>query len=128
MKNFSSETQKKGEIGESIACTYLMRNGFEVLDRNYTRKWGEVDIIALKQGILHFIEVKSVTRENFDKNLNIRPEDQMHAWKQRKLARTIELYINERATGKWQFDVACVYMNMTQRKARVVLLEDIILQ
>ncbi len=127
MKKFSSETQRKGEMGESIACKYLLKGGFEILERNYTRKWGEIDIIACKQGILHFIEVKSVTRENFDGNLAIRPEDQMHAWKQKKLARTIELYVNEHSIGDWQFDVACIYMNVIQRKARVKLLENIIL-
>lgn len=119
--------QKKGEMGESIACTYLERNGFDIIERNYTRKWGEIDIIAWKQRTMHFIEVKSVSRENFDGDLTMRPEDQMHAWKQRKLAKTIELYVNERTIGEWQFDVACVYLNMTYRKARVKLLENIIL-
>ena len=128
MKKFTSVTQKKGEIGESIACKYLIKNDFEILERNYTRKWGEIDIIAKKQGIIHFIEVKSVTRENFNEKLGIRPEDQMHMQKQKRLARTIELYINGRVIGDWQFDIACVYMNMVQRKARVTLLKDVILQ
>ncbi|MEK7596559.1 MAG: YraN family protein [Patescibacteria group bacterium] len=127
MKKFSSETQKKGKVGESIACKYLLKNGFDILERNYTRKWGEIDVIARKRGVFHFIEVKSVSCENFSQNLAIRPEDQMHARKQKKLARTIELYTNERGVGEWQFDVACVYMNMKLRKARVKLLENIIL-
>ncbi|MEK7163436.1 MAG: YraN family protein [Patescibacteria group bacterium] len=127
MKKFSSERQKKGEIGESITCKYLLKNGFDILERNYTRKWGEIDIIARKQGIFHFIEVKSVSCESFSQNLAVRPEDQMHGWKQKKLARTIELYTNERGVGEWQFDVACVYINLVRRRARVKLLENIIL-
>ena len=119
--------QKKGEIGESVACVYLLKKGFEILERNYTRKWGEIDIIAYRRGVFHFIEVKSVSCESFSQNLAMRPEDQMHAWKQKKLARTVELYVNERSIEEWQFDIVCVYLNMTYRKARVKLLENIIL-
>jgi len=121
MKKFTSENQKKGEIGESITCKYLISRGFDILERNYTRKWGEIDIIACKHGMLHFIEVKSVSHENF-----LRPEDQIHVWKQKKLSRTIELYINDRAIGNWQIDIACVYLDMEKKIARVKLLENVV--
>jgi putative endonuclease len=120
VKNFTSDTQKTGELGENIVCQYLSKLGFDILERNYTRKWGEIDVIAYKDRVLHFVEVKSVTTF-------MRPEEQMTAWKQRKLMTTIELYVNSRATGDWQFDVACVYLDMKLRKARVKLLENIIL-
>ena len=48
-----TEKQKVGRIGEDIACKFLMKHGFEVADRNYLRKWGEIDIIAKKRGVLH---------------------------------------------------------------------------
>ena len=53
----------KGQTGEDIACTFLKENGFEVLDRNYSKKWGEIDIVAEYMGIVHFFEVKSVTHD-----------------------------------------------------------------
>ena len=53
--------RKIGDIGENIACMFLVKRGFKVIGRNYLKKWGEIDIIAEKQGILHFVEVKSVT-------------------------------------------------------------------
>ena len=49
MKNFTSKSQKIGKIGEDIAAKFLMKHGFSVLDRNYTKKWGEIDIIAQKE-------------------------------------------------------------------------------
>ena len=62
-KVFTSEKQKIGEIGENIAVKFLMKHGFSVIDRNYTKKWGEIDIIAKKSEKLYFVEVKSVSRD-----------------------------------------------------------------
>ena len=62
-KVFTSEKQKIGEIGENVAAKFLMKHGFAILDRNYTKKWGEIDIVAEKDNLLHFVEVKSVVRE-----------------------------------------------------------------
>src|SRR3989344_5717759 len=54
--------RKSGDIGENIACNFLKRRGFEILERNYSKKWGEIDIVTKRAGLIHFIEVKSVTR------------------------------------------------------------------
>ncbi|NCA94220.1 MAG: hypothetical protein EOM84_03470, partial [Sphingobacteriia bacterium] len=78
-----------GLLGEDVACKYLAKHGFTVIERNYTRKWGEIDIIAIKDEVLYFIEVKSrkVNKYFFEENYkfftnqDIRPEENMHAWK-----------------------------------------------
>ena len=61
-KVFTSKTQQTGEIGENIAVKFLVKHGYSILERNYTKKWGEIDVIAEKEGKLYFIEVKSVSR------------------------------------------------------------------
>jgi len=61
-KVFTSKTQKTGEIGENIAVKFLVKHGYTIIDRNYTKKWGEIDIVAEKHEKLYFIEVKSVSR------------------------------------------------------------------
>ena len=54
-----------GRFGEDIACEYLEGSGFEVIARNYNTRCGEIDVIAERRGMLHFIEVK--TRVNQDR-------------------------------------------------------------
>jgi len=56
-----SKSRKTGDLGESIACRFLINKGFSIVERNYLKKWGEIDIIAKKDGKAHFIEVKSVS-------------------------------------------------------------------
>lgn len=134
MKNFTSKSQKVGELGEDIACKFLMKHHFDILERNYTKKWGEIDIIAQKEDKLYFVEVKSVscvTLPDFkDENpFTKRPEENMHPWKMRRLSRTIQTYLIHKRIGNtpWQFDLLLVYIDMTNRTARVRTLENVIL-
>ncbi|MBQ8590070.1 MAG: YraN family protein [Firmicutes bacterium] len=48
-----------GQWGEELACNYLRRNGYEILERNFRCRTGELDIIAVKGSVLCFVEVKS---------------------------------------------------------------------
>lgn len=131
MKNFTSNSQKIGQIGEDVACKFLMKQGFSVLDRNYTKKWGEIDIIAQKEDILYFIEVKSksVSDLNFISLETNRPEDNMHPWKLKRLSRVIETYLISKRLGntRWQFDLLVIYLDIDKRMARVKRMENIIL-
>ncbi len=52
-------SRAKGNIGEDKACSFLEECGFTIVDRNYYSRFGEIDIIATKEDVLHFIEVKS---------------------------------------------------------------------
>jgi len=53
-----SPKRKIGDIGEEVVCKYLETKGFRVLERNYLRKWGEIDIVAEKDQLLSFIDQK----------------------------------------------------------------------
>lgn len=53
---------KKGRLGEERACQYLCQQGYSLVKRNLRCSAGEVDIIAYKDGILSFVEVKSWNR------------------------------------------------------------------
>jgi len=52
-------SRAKGNIAEERAREYLEQNGFEIVDYNHYSRFGEIDIIATKDGVLHFVEVKS---------------------------------------------------------------------
>jgi putative endonuclease len=134
VKIFTSKNQKIGEFGEDVSCDFLLKEGFSILERNYTKKWGEIDIVGEKDGKLYFFEVKSVSRENLDNVLHetdgYRPEDNMHPWKVKRLSRTIQTYLLERKVPEnmdWQFDCLAVYLNMEKRIAKVKRIENVIL-
>lgn len=52
-------SRAKGNLAEDKACIYLDENGFMIVERNFYSRFGEIDIIASKDNVLHFIEVKS---------------------------------------------------------------------
>lgn len=58
--------EKIGPLGEELVAKFLMKRGFIVIDRNFRRKWGELDVIATRKDVLHFVEVKSVSKCIFD--------------------------------------------------------------
>ena len=117
-----------GKIGEEIAQTFLMKHGFSIKSQNEAVRYGEIDIIAEKDSILHFIEVKSIEVRNFDsiKSLKIRPEDNMTILKRFKLKRTINIYLYRFGGDiKVIIDLVCVYINMETREGKVKFVENI---
>ena len=52
-------SRAKGNIAEDKASKFLQDKGFMIIDRNFYSRFGEIDIIATKDAVLHFIEVKS---------------------------------------------------------------------
>ena len=65
-----------GDIAEEKACEYISSLGFQIIERNFTLRGGEIDIIAIKGGVLHFIEVKSGS--SYDPLYNITPVKLQH--------------------------------------------------
>lgn len=124
MDDKRTEKRKLGDIGENIACDFLKKRGFEIIERNYLRKWGEIDIVAKKSNIIHFIEVKSVTHATS----GYRPEDNMHPWKLKRLSRAIQTYLLDRELDcDWHLDLITVKIDQKNRKARVELIENVII-
>lgn len=132
-----TEKQKIGSLGEDIACKYLKNKGFSIIERNYWKKFGEIDIIAQKAGIIHFIEVKSVSRETKNDCFlpagrqayeNYEPTDNIHWKKMERLQRAIHIYLEEKNVSdetNWQIDAVSVFINRDTRRARVDMIEDI---
>lgn len=79
-----------GELGEKLAAKYLMQNNYKIIEKNFTCRQGEIDIIAKdnsKQELV-FIEVK--TRTNFKYGL---PSESVTENKQKHIYRTAEYYV-----------------------------------
>jgi putative endonuclease len=128
-KVFRSDKQKIGKLGEEIAKRFLTKHGYFILEENYTKKYGEMDLIAKKDNVIHFVEVKSVSRGTYDPLQNVHPS------KLRRLSRVIQVYLLNikvpRETSfneiKWQFDVITVKINEKDRIGTVKHIKDIII-
>ena len=127
-----TEKRKKGDLGEDITCRYLEKRGYRLVERNYWKPWGEIDIVVEKANIISFVEVKSisifagrqVSRES------IRPEENFHPAKLKRLHRAIQTYLLDHKVPEskgWQIDLACVYLDFSTKKAKVELIENIVL-
>ncbi len=123
-------TRQVGNLGEDVACTWLKNQGYLIVERNYLKKWGEIDIIAAKDKIIHFIEVKSVIVRGNKASLGHRPEENVHELKVRRLRRVIQSYLLEKRfhhDALFKFHILTVVMNETTRRARINFLENIVL-
>ena len=123
--------KEAGRLGENIACEFLVRKGFKILDRNYRKPWGEIDIIAEKEGSVRFVEVKAVTRENISdisrEIADYQPEERVGPGKLNKIARTAEAFMNSSGDDRdYQIDVVGVFLDMRERKARCRLFEQVL--
>jgi putative endonuclease len=79
-----------GDASEELATLYLKQEGYSIVERNYfARKLGEIDIIAQKEGVLHFIEVKA-GRADFDPVYNVTPA------KLRKVINSAQYYLKSK--------------------------------
>lgn len=87
-----------GNIGEKEALKYLMKKGHKLVDRNYKRLRGEIDLITEYNNILHFTEVKTVSRITSDSlnNEEYLPEENLNDFKLKHFLNTIEYYLFEK--------------------------------
>ncbi len=117
--------QNIGLLGENIVVRFLMKQGFLVVCRNFRAKYGELDLVARKGSILYFFEVKTVSYETL-----VRPEENVHYRKRRKIAKTIELFLMKHANGgvvgevDWKFYAVNVRLDRSCSTYQIYFLGD----
>ncbi len=132
------ERNKIGAYGEDIAANYLNKLGHTILDRNYLKKWGEIDIVSREttknKQIIHFVEVKTVsyeTKEILERAVSYgtwRPEENVHPQKIQRMYRTIESWImKESYDGEWQIDIISVRIVPREKYATVKHIPNIVI-
>lgn len=131
-----SEKRKLGDIGEEIACRFLRGKGFSIVEQNYLKKWGEIDVVAKKDGVVHFIEVKTVQSplnptpytRNPAAEGGYRPEENVHPQKLKRIHRAIQTYLMDRKLegAEWQIDVVTVRLDLDSKRAKVELIENVV--
>ncbi len=94
-----------GNNGENAVCDFLVRNGYEIIKRNFTIKGGEIDIIAMKGNVVAFVEVKTRKPGSLEDG-----ESAITYKKKCFIIKTAETYVDK--FGKdddiYRFDVAVV--------------------
>ena len=97
-------SREKGNIAEEKAVEFLLSQKFEIIDRNFYTRFGEIDIIAKKDNVLHFIEVKS--GQNFQSIYNVTPQ------KIAKITKTLNVYLKKyKLKNPYQIDVITIDNN-----------------
>jgi putative endonuclease len=99
----SGHNQKIGSWGESVTAKYLEEHGYKVLARNVRTPYGEIDIIAQKDGFTIFVEVKTRTSRSLGP-----PEISVTPRKQEHMVAAAEHYASEHDINHWQIDVIAV--------------------
>ncbi len=130
VKTYVMKHTDVGHIGECVAARFLRRKGFVMHAKNYTRPWGEIDIIAEKGGMLRFVEVKTVAREanvlRETENEGFNPLENVHEGKLKRLNRAAESYIAENAIdAAWCIDAVTVELFVKDKTARCELFENV---
>jgi putative endonuclease len=118
----SFEGQKLGRYGEMLACEFLARRGYKIIDKNFRTRGGEIDIIAREGAVLIFVEVKTRTNNKFGE-----PEEAIDFYKQNKLAKTAEYYLAYRDAPEtdYRIDSIAIEVDLRNKKAKIRHKKDI---
>ncbi|HMA86680.1 MAG TPA: YraN family protein [Desulfosalsimonadaceae bacterium] len=97
--------QKLGQTGEAMAERHLKKMGYQILERNYRNRLGEIDLIARDKGTLVFVEVKTRRSDRYGG-----PRFAITAQKQKKLSITALSYLKQtqQINCKARFDVVLI--------------------
>ena len=109
-----------------MALDYLISHGFKLRDRNYRRKYGEIDLVVEKEQNLHFIEVKA---SRYYPESSFAPELRANRRKIRKLQQVCESYLQEKridSVVQWQIDVISVILNPDDTPRSIEFFENAI--
>ena len=100
--------QRTGQIGEDAAALYLERAGYQVVERNYRCRAGEIDLVVRDRGTLVFVEVRTRTSGEFGT-----PEESVTVRKQQKMIACALTYLDERGQlhRDWRIDVVAVTLD-----------------
>ncbi len=106
-----SSTTDKGKKAEDLASKYIMNLGYAIMERNWRFKRAEIDIIASKQNIMVFLEVKSRSGTMYGA-----PETGVTPHKELLLADAASAYMLEKSyTGEYRFDIISVLFRLEEK-------------
>ena len=112
-----SNNVEKGKKGEDIAATYLRKEGYRIVERNYRCLYGEIDLIAIDSGDVVFVEVKSRKSDIFGL-----PEEAVGITKQKKISKVALHYLQERelTDHNARFDIVAIRFTSQGNRVKII--------
>ena len=112
----ASPKMRLGKWGEDKAARFLKNKGYLVLETNYRCRWGEIDIVAVDEGQIVFVEVRTRNGNEFGT-----PEESITPTKRRRLVVTAEHYLGDHGQEglDWRVDLIAIRLGSGQRLERV---------
>lgn len=126
MSKTSVQNKETGFLGENIAARYLRGKDYQILAQNYRKPWGEVDIIAEKEGVIVFCEVKTNSQEYPGQ---FSPELRVNRGKARRMIRAAKAFMQAKQggeEGEWRIDIVSVTLDKTKRQAKIKHFENVL--
>lgn len=117
-----------GKAGEHAAANFLAEQGYRIIGKNYRRPFGEIDIIAERDKVAHFVEVKASL---YFQNTSFIPEVRIDRRKVRNLKKICETYLQETDAPmdkEWQIDVVSVILNSDGSVRDISLIENAVFE
>lgn len=114
--------KKIGAIGEDIAVNFLKNKGLKIVARNFSTRYGEIDVIAQEGNKLHFIEVK--TRTSDDKG---KPYEAINKRKVFHLKSAIQIYLlkNKIKECKLSLDAISIWLGQGDSIKELLYFENV---
>lgn len=113
--------RETGMLGEKLACDFLGKNGYNILETNYRCPGGEIDIIARQEDTLVFIEVRTKKSRQFGT-----PEESITPTKMERLRTVAAHYGQNRGNlpASWRIDVVAIQMDSQGKISRIEIIEN----
>jgi len=123
MKQLNTEM---GRLGERLASEFLAKKGYRILARNFRTRFGEIDLIAAKDGVLVFVEVKLKIGDNFGPN----PEEMIDKKKVQQIEKTAQSFLMENPEDGSRYeslriDAVCIVLDAGGQVKRISQYENI---
>ena len=108
--------------GEDLAVQFLKEKGYKIIDRNFRKGYGEIDIIAIQGRTLVFVEVKTRTSNQFGT-----PLEQITPFKLHSLVRTAQFYkmLNQKLPDSLRIDAVSVLLDYSGNVSNIEHIENI---
>ena len=100
--------KETGNSGENRCCEFLKKNGYEIIQRNYRESSGEIDVIAIKNETIVFVEVKTLPNATLDMLQKV-----LNTEKQKRIVKTAKRFLinhREYSNSYLRFDVIIIDM------------------